>query len=45
MANDPDAVYYYNQNKGGIGLGLVYRHYTMFRPHAVFICVKANYWQ
>ena len=42
MAGDPSAVYYYNQNKGGIGLGLGYRYYTMLRPHAFFIGIKAN---
>ena len=42
MAGDPTATYYANQNKGGVGLGLGYRYYTMLRPHAFFIGVKAN---
>ena len=42
MAGDPTAAFYYNQNKGGMGLGFGYRYYTMLRPHAFFIGVKAN---
>ena len=42
MASDPTAAFYYNQSKGGMGLGLGYRYYTMLRPHAFFIGVKAN---
>jgi len=42
MAGDPTAAFYYNQNKGGMGLGLGYRYYTMLRPHAFFIGAKAN---
>jgi hypothetical protein len=42
IAGDPTAAFYYNQNKGGIGLGFGYRYYTMLRPHAFFIGVKAN---
>src|SRR6185503_16298278 len=42
MAGDPTASYYDNQNKGGLGLGLGYRYYTMYRPHAFFIGIKAN---
>lgn len=42
IAGDPTASFYANQNKGGLGLGLGYRYYTMLRPHAFFIGVKAN---
>ena len=42
IAGDPTATFYNNQNKGGLGLGLGYRYYTMYRPHAFFIGVKAN---
>jgi hypothetical protein len=42
MAGDPTAVYYANQDKGGMGLGVGYRYYTMLRPHAFFIGIKAN---
>lgn len=42
FAGDPTAPFYKNQNKGGLGLGLGYRYYTMLRPHAFFIGVKAN---
>ena len=42
MAGDPTGAFYNNQNKGGLGLGLGYRYYTMLRPHAFFIGVKAN---
>lgn len=42
MAGDPTATFYKNQNKGGLGLGLGYRYYTMYRPHGFFIGVKAN---
>jgi len=42
IAGDPAASYYDNQNKGGLGLGLGYRYYTMYRPHAFFIGVKIN---
>ena len=41
-AGNPTAAYYYNQNKGGIGVGAGYRYYTMFRPHGFFIGVNAN---
>jgi len=42
IAGDPTAAFYANENKGGLGLGLGYRYYTMLRPHAFFIGVKAN---
>lgn len=42
MAGDPTATFYNNKNKGGMGLGIGYRYYTMLRPHAFFIGVKAN---
>jgi hypothetical protein len=42
MAGDPTAVFYYNQNNGGMGLGLGYRYYTTLRPHAFFVGLKAN---
>jgi len=42
IAGDPTAAFYYNQNKGGLGLGCGYRYYTMLRPHAFFIGIKAN---
>jgi hypothetical protein len=42
FAGDPTAAFYYNQNKGGAGFGIGYRYYTMLRPHAFFIGVKAN---
>lgn len=42
MAGDPTGAFYYNQNKGGVGLGLGYRYYTLLRPRAFFIGVKAN---
>jgi len=42
IAGDPTAAFYYNQNKGGPGLGLGYRYYIMLRPHAFFIGIKAN---
>ena len=42
IAGDPTATFYNNQNKGGLGLGLGYRYYTMYRPHAFFVGVKAN---
>src|SRR5258705_9280242 len=42
MAGDPTAAFYYNQNNGGMGLGLGYRYYTVLRPHAFFIGLKAN---
>ena len=42
IAGDPTASFYYNQNNGGLGLGIGYRYYTMLRPHAFFIGAKAN---
>ena len=42
IAGDPTAAFYNNQNEGGLGLGLGYRYYTMLRPRAFFIGVKAN---
>jgi len=42
IPGDPTASFYNNQTKGGLGLGLGYRYYTMYRPHAFFIGVKAN---
>jgi len=42
MAGDPTASFYANQNKGGLGLGLGYRYYTLYRPHGFFIGIKAN---
>ena len=42
IAGDPTAAFYYNQTKGGLGLGFGYRYYTMLRPHAFFIGIKAN---
>ena len=42
IAGDPTAAFYYNQTKGGLGLGCGYRYYTMLRPHAFFIGAKAN---
>jgi hypothetical protein len=42
IAGDPTATLYANEKKGGLGLGLGYRYYTMLRPHAFFIGVKAN---
>ena len=42
IAGNPTASYYDNHKKGGLGLGLGYRYYTMLRPHAFFIGVKAN---
>jgi len=42
IAGDPSATFYANENNGGLGLGLGYRYYTMLRPHAFFIGVKAN---
>ena len=43
IAGDPTAAFYNNQNKGGMGLGLGYRFYTRYRPHAFFIGAKANF--
>jgi hypothetical protein len=42
IAGDPTATFYYNQNKGGLGLGLGYRYYIDLRPHNFFIGAKAN---
>lgn len=42
VAGDPTAGFYYNQNKGGPGLGLGYRYYINLRPHAFFIGAKAD---
>ena len=42
IAGEPTAAFYTNANKGGIGMGLGYRYYTMLRPHAFFVGVKAN---
>jgi hypothetical protein len=42
VAGNPTATLYVNEKKGGLGLGLGYRYYTMLRPHAFFIGVKAN---
>ena len=42
IAGDPTATFYTNQTKGGLGLGFGYRYYTMLRPHAFFVGVKAN---
>jgi len=41
-AGVPTATFYYNKNKGGIGVGLGYRYYTMLRPHGFFIGANAN---
>ena len=40
FAGDPTASFYDNQNKGGLGLGLGYRYYTMLRPQGFFIGAK-----
>jgi len=42
MAGDPTASFYYNQNNGGLGMGLGYRYYTNLRPHGFFIGAKAD---
>ena len=42
MAGDPTAPFYYNQNNGGLGVGLGYRYYTDLRPHGFFIGAKAD---
>ena len=42
MAGDPTASFYYNQNNGGLGVGLGYRYYTNLRPHGFFIGAKAD---
>ena len=42
MAGDPTAAFYYNQNNGGLGVGLGYRYYTGLRPHRFFIGTKAD---
>jgi hypothetical protein len=42
MAGEPTGAFYQNQNKGGLGLGVGYRYYTMLRPHRFFIGAKAN---
>src|SRR4030095_4679166 len=42
IAGDPTAAFYYNQNKGGMGLGLGYRYYILLRPHGFFIGAKAD---
>lgn len=41
-AGDPTATFYYNNNKGGVGVALGYRYYTMLRPHGFFIGANAN---
>ena len=41
-AGDPTGNYYYNQNKGGLGVGVGYRYYTDLRPHNFFVGVNAN---
>ena len=42
IAGDPTASFYYNQNNGGLGVGLGYRYYTGLRPHRFFIGAKAD---
>ena len=42
IAGDPTASFYYNQNNGGLGVGLGYRYYTNLRPHGFFIGAKAD---
>ena len=42
MAGDPTAPFYYNQNNGGLGVGLGYRYYILLRPHGFFIGAKAD---
>jgi long-subunit fatty acid transport protein len=42
MAGDPTASFYYNQNSGGLGVGLGYRYYVDLRPHGFFIGAKAD---
>lgn len=41
-AGDPTASFYFNQNKGGLGIGFGYRYYIDLRPHNFFIGVNAN---
>ena len=42
FTGDPTATFYNNENDGGLGLGLGYRYYIMYRPHGFFIGAKAN---
>lgn len=42
MAGNPTAPFYTNQNKGGLGLGLGYRYYVLYKPHGFFVGAKAN---
>jgi hypothetical protein len=42
IAGDPTASFYYNQNNGGLGVGLGYRYYILLRPHGFFIGAKAD---
>ena len=42
IAGDPTATFYKNQTNGGLGLGFGFRYYTLYRPHAFFVGVKAN---
>jgi hypothetical protein len=42
MAGDPTSSIYYNQNNGGLGVGLGYRYYTNLRPHGLFVGAKAD---
>jgi hypothetical protein len=36
-AKDPSANFYYNQKKGGLGIGAGYRYYIALRPHNFFV--------
>jgi hypothetical protein len=42
IAGDPTTSFYYNQNNGGLGVGLGYRYYILLRPHGLFIGANAD---
>jgi len=42
IAGEPTASFYYNQNNGGLGVGLGYRYYILLKPHGFFIGAKAD---
>lgn len=42
MAGNPTAPFYTNQNKGGLGLGIGYRYYVLYKPHGFFIGVNTH---